>query len=363
MAGREGSTGSIVQLNWKQKKNTEGDVIQENPVYQRIPNYADSNPVEEIDLQTLSPRVFSREFVHQNRPCVIRGGGKHWPAVTRWASLDYLKDKFGHQEVNVNTRGIKPQTVNMLTLSMERHRQALEYKRCFVSTAKMKFRDFVDKAEHAPAEELPEFFCMYSQAFRPQNPFANLAEDCGSFAFLPRPRNSRLCLYPFRSVFMYRRGITDWHFHPTAGAILTQIRGSKEVVLLPPDNSTWERFLPLLKNEIHVCNADLGKYPEFAKVRPVRAHLLSGDCLYIPTHWWHLVATDAPHFGMSVPTWWDSPLHIQADISRKIARHSIRMMTDSRSLAFKLAYLSLLTGSALSAPLVRLFYGTAAAKG
>ena len=191
------------------ERSTEGDVIQENPVYQRIPNYADSDSVEEIDLQTLSPRVFSREFVHQNRPCVIRGGGKHWPAVTKWASLDYLKDKFGHQEVNVNTRGIKPQTVDLHTLSMERHPQALEYERCFVSTAKMKFRDFVDKAEHAPAEELPEFFCMYSQALRSPNPFANLAEDCGSFAFLPRPRNSRLCLYPFRSVFMYRRGITD----------------------------------------------------------------------------------------------------------------------------------------------------------
>lgn len=343
------------------EERKEGGVIQANPVYRRIPNYADSSPVEEVDLQALSPRVFAREFIHRNRPCVIRGGGRHWPAVSRWASLDYLKDKCGDLEVNVNTRGIKPQTKH--ALAEERRRQAVEYEQSFVSTVKMKYRDFVDKAEHAPAEELPEFFCMYSQTFHPQSPFASLAEDCGSFAFHPRPRNSFLCVYPFRSVFMYRRGITDWHYHPTADAVLTQVRGSKEVLLLPPDNLTWERFLPLLRNEIHICNADLDKYPEFAKVHPVHAHLQPGDCLFIPTLWLHMVATDASHFGMSVPTWWDAPLHIQADIRRKIARHAIHMVSSGASLAYNIKYLSLLTGGALSAPLARLFYGTAAAKG
>lgn len=54
--------------------------------------------VDEEHGSEISPLVFMREYVSQNRPFVLRGGAKHWPALKRW-TLPYLVSDFSVQSV------------------------------------------------------------------------------------------------------------------------------------------------------------------------------------------------------------------------------------------------------------------------
>jgi len=57
--------------------------------------------VDEEHGSEISPLVFMREYVSQNRPFVLRGGAKHWPALKRW-TLPYLSQKLGDKKFTVD---------------------------------------------------------------------------------------------------------------------------------------------------------------------------------------------------------------------------------------------------------------------
>ena len=46
-----------------------------------------------------SPMEFHRDYVSRNKPVIIRGGIKHWPALEKWSN-QYICDKLGDIEVN-----------------------------------------------------------------------------------------------------------------------------------------------------------------------------------------------------------------------------------------------------------------------
>ena len=46
-----------------------------------------------------SPLVFHRDYVSRNKPVIIRGGVKQWPALDKWSN-QYICDKLGDLEVN-----------------------------------------------------------------------------------------------------------------------------------------------------------------------------------------------------------------------------------------------------------------------
>jgi len=48
-----------------------------------------------------SPLEFARDFVHQNRPCIITGAMDDWPAMSKWTD-DYLLSKLAGIEVSIN---------------------------------------------------------------------------------------------------------------------------------------------------------------------------------------------------------------------------------------------------------------------
>jgi len=48
-----------------------------------------------------SPLEFARDFVHQNRPCVITGAMDEWPAMSKWTD-DYLLERLAELELSIN---------------------------------------------------------------------------------------------------------------------------------------------------------------------------------------------------------------------------------------------------------------------
>src|SRR5262245_50261153 len=59
----------------------------------RFPNYDRAYEVEVVQAD-LSEPDFMERFVLRHRPCVVRGGAKHWPAVKKW-DVELLRSAAG----------------------------------------------------------------------------------------------------------------------------------------------------------------------------------------------------------------------------------------------------------------------------
>jgi len=58
--------------------------------------------VERIPFSSFNVLSFYREFVSQNKPCIITGAVDHWPAVRNWKDMNYLADRLNDVEVSVD---------------------------------------------------------------------------------------------------------------------------------------------------------------------------------------------------------------------------------------------------------------------
>ena len=53
-------------------------------------------------VERLTPAQFLRDFVLPNKPCIITGLMKDWPAMRHWTDDDYLRAKLGDKKVSIN---------------------------------------------------------------------------------------------------------------------------------------------------------------------------------------------------------------------------------------------------------------------
>lgn len=56
--------------------------------------------IDEVD-GAIDPLVFLREYVAPNKPLIIRGGVRHWPAMEKW-TRDYMEGLAGEIEISVD---------------------------------------------------------------------------------------------------------------------------------------------------------------------------------------------------------------------------------------------------------------------
>jgi hypothetical protein len=294
-----------------------------NPDYARVPNYDCAVDVAERDVDTLSAAAFRSEYVLRSRPLVIRRGARHFPAFTRWRSLDYLKSTCGSVEVEVHDT---PVTEADPLLSSPERRTVLALLRLTSSGTKQSFADFLDAA--TSAEDLGSGLrFLYSVPISRGGRLGALGGDVAELPFLRGLPPVLFGAYPTRNVYFYRSGVTDHHYHVGAEAVLAQILGTKEVLLLPPSERVWSYMSVVTGKGLHAFQEDLHAYPAARTVVPYRAVLEPGDALYIPVYWWHFVSTrGGTGLGASVPTWWRSPLRMQLDLRFPAARASLRAL-------------------------------------
>jgi quercetin dioxygenase-like cupin family protein len=286
-----------------------------------VPNYTSALSVHECDVTALDERTFRTRFVNRNRPCHIRGAARHWPAFRAWQSIDHLKALCGSAKVPVHR---VPRVEGDSTIFSADKKRRLEEMRDEPEV--MPCSEFLDRASAAEEDET-ELFFLYSMRTTKGAPLECLAADIGTFPFLQRPPRSLLNIYPQNSIYLYRSAVTDWHYHASAEALQTQIRGTKEVILLPPSDEVWTVMSALQREVVHTYDADIDGRPGGRDLVPYRVLLQPGDALYIPNHWWHLVSTVGHRsLGATVPTWWDSPLHVQLDLRFPAARQSMKSL-------------------------------------
>lgn len=278
----------------------------------RTPNYARALAVDSIDASAISPEQFQREYVARNRPCVLRGAVTHWPAFERWQHPDYLKSKVD----NVMLSARSAPTAEYVGVADQAIRADLEAKDRAIFEH-ITFHDFIDRATTS-AEQL----VLHSIPLNGRTGLQALNADVAAFSFVRNLAGSRM--YPSIRAFFYRHSYTDWHYHASDEALMTQVVGSKEVLLLAPDQASWDAMWPVLCQTGYGFGVDHQRFPKYAEIRPSRVIVNAGDALFIPTYWWHAVASVDNQFGITVAATFKTPLHINADWrfpgTRRLAR-------------------------------------------
>lgn len=280
--------------------------------FAHTPNYARARPLESIDAGALSEAQFQRDYVMQNRPCVLRGAVRHWPACTKWATPGYLKERCANPPMSARTEPM-PQYIHA---AHDAIRDTL-LKRFDDTHHQMAFHDFLDQAQAAPRQ-----LVLGSVDLSVHSPVGPLHEDLGDFPFLKTLSASRM--YPAHRAFIYRHSYTDWHYHATDEALMTQVVGTKEVLLLPPDQRTWDALWPVVCQTGFLYGVDQQRFPLYGAIEPLRVVVEAGDALYIPTYWWHAVASIDNQFGVTVAATFKTPLHVNGNLRFPATRRFIK---------------------------------------
>jgi hypothetical protein len=286
--------------------------------FAHTPNYARATPLESIDAASVTEEAFHRHYVMQNRPCVLRGAVSHWPACVKWRQPGYLKARSANVMMSARTEPMA-QYIHAAHPSIRDHL----LKRYEDTHHPMPLHDFLDQAQSAPRQ-----LVLGSVDLSVQSPVGPLHEDLGDFPFLKTPPPSRM--YPAHRAFIYRHSYTDWHYHATDEALMVQVVGTKEVLLLPPDQATWDALWPAVCQTGFLFGVDQARFPAFGTIAPIRVIVRPGDALYIPTYWWHAVASIDDQFGVTVAATFKTPLHINGDLRFPATRRFIKRYWRSR---------------------------------
>ncbi|KAJ8710765.1 hypothetical protein PYW08_009280 [Mythimna loreyi] len=289
------------------------------------------------ETNDLEPLQFYRDYVSKNIPVVIRSHCSHWPAVTKW-NADYFRKTIPDKKVTVAV------TPNGLADGITRNKDG---KDCFVMPFEvdMTMKEFLDGLEQKKDS--------YIQYIQKQNSnltldFPELLPDVfGDIPFASEAFNKD----PDAVNFWMgdERAVTSMHKDPYEN-IYCVIDGYKDFILIPPTDlpfvpykrypqavfqhkddkwdivsvSTGAREIvdsggigdeEVIYDEglpwicIDPLDPNLTKYPEFEKAHVYSVRLNKGDCLYLPSLWFHHVRQS--HGCIAVNYWYDMDFDIK----------------------------------------------------
>ena len=284
----------------------------------RFPNHARSGAVEEVDALSISRADFIHHYVNRNRPCLVRNAVRHWPAFERWQQLSYLARHSHNNAVVVRSR-VVPEVIGWALPEVKARLTA--YANSVYRD--MPFHAFLDGLEEGTSPWVADS-CQFSEG----SAMEPMKQDVGGLPFMPTLGKS--LAYPAHRTFLYRNSYTDWHFHVTDETFMAQVVGAKEVLILPPDQATWQALRPVIEQTGQLYQIDTERFPGTHTLQPLRTVVEPGDALYIPVYWWHAVQSLDDLYGATVAATFRTPLHVSGDIRSPIARRVLRQYLFSR---------------------------------
>jgi ribosomal protein L16 Arg81 hydroxylase len=226
---------------------------------------------------------FYRNYVSKSIPVVLRGYAKQFPAFDKWKTDEYIISKIGDVQVRVETS-----TTNHYT----------------GDRSKMKFTLF----------SFEQFLQHYSQPDRKVNYY--LAQtDMKNFEALhpdfpkyPHVFGKRMKHDVTQLWYGAGGQVTPMHFDENEN-MLCQIHGSRTFTLIDPYFNDMV-YIDNEKTQVYTLvdakKPDLEKYPLFKYTKQLKVHVNAGDCVYLPSYWYHMVES-APGRNVAV-NWWYMPV-------------------------------------------------------
>ncbi|KAH8379282.1 hypothetical protein KR009_003991 [Drosophila setifemur] len=271
--------------------------------------------VVELD-QVPTALEFCRDFYAKNQPVVIRQA-LSWPAIGKWTP-EYLIKALNDKKVDV---AITPNGyADGLASQKGREYFVLPLEK------KMKLSEVVRRLDD------PTGAVHYIQK---QN--SNLSQDLPELAADLRVSDLDFAQQSFNkppdAINFWlgdERAVTSMHKDPYENMYCV-VAGRKDFILIPPhqlscvprgiyptgvyqttDNGQF--YIEPLRDEdggeqltewvsIDPLAPDLGKYPEYARARPLEVSVFAGDILYLPNYWFHHVRQS--HKCIAVNFWYD----------------------------------------------------------
>jgi hypothetical protein len=230
-------------------------------------------PIPVIDGTAITRNEFEAEYLKPQKPVVLRGLWKQYPAYTRW-NMDFFREIMGDFEVALYSSKLANPSQ---TLS--------------VPHTKMPFDKYLDLIEKEPTDLRLFLFPVFK--YKPE-----LLKD------FDYPKiTGRYLKIPFL-FFGPKESVTRMHQDiDLSNVFLTQFTGRKRVVLFAPGQSPLLYRLPFnVHSTVDIDHPDFDTYPGLKYAEGCTSILEFGDTLFMPSGYWHHIEYLEGGFGLSVRT-------------------------------------------------------------
>ncbi|MBJ6145968.1 cupin-like domain-containing protein [Hymenobacter sp. BT559] len=219
----------------------------------------------------LSQQELLAEYVQPGLPVVLTDVAHRWGAMGKFTPT-FFKEHYGHL-----TKVIKGQTYSMAEVT-----------------------DLI--LTSSPANPAPYPFNLNIEEFFPEL-LADLQPEIvfGKSDRVKHPLLPKLMLRGTQvyELFLGGNGACFPYLHVDALYLhtqITQLYGSKEFILFPPNQTPY--LYPRPDNEkvsqVDIFNPDYEKFPLFKHATPVRVMVEEGETILFPTKWWHTTQIHEP---------------------------------------------------------------------
>ncbi len=228
-------------------------------------------------VEDISPEDFKKNYYNLQKPLIIKGLAKKWPAYSKW-NWDFFIDKVGTTEVGVYNN-VKSDSYTPIN----------------TADGYMHFGEYLKKVKAGPLDLRIFLFNIFQHA-------PDIVKD---FTWPDHLMSGFVKKYPM--LFVGGKGsITHMHFDIDMSHILhTQFVGRKKVLLFPHGEQyklyrkPWE-VLSLANYANYSTDFDYETYPAVKMAKGYEVILEHGDTLYMPAGFWHHMEYLDAGFAMSL---------------------------------------------------------------
>lgn len=259
-----------------------------------LPGIEKAKQAPSINVSDLNQQNFYKDWVANNKPCLIKGAVKHWQATQKVKDEDYwlsICDDFD--------------------ISIYPHMNYNMWERQKVDSEQITFHNAI-KRLHRNEDYI---LSIPSEKVSTSNRFSELIKEMPGFSFLSNRIKPRM--YDQRRFFMYRRAATSWHYHNIDETLMCQVSGTKKVALFSPDIPRAGYVCEFLTEELYLEGKQMDST---LKLEPMIITVEEGDALYIPPYWHHAVVPVDDQIGFTLAYCWKSPWYKLGDFSNYFVR-------------------------------------------
>lgn len=225
-------------------------------------------------VENISKKEFIENFYKPQKPVLITGLTKNWPAYEKW-KLDYIQERAGEQIV-----------------PLYNNEPAKDKQSVYAPVKEMKLYDYIELLKTEPTDLRIFFYNILKEMPELLKDFDY--PDIGLKFFKKLPA---LFFGGGESkVFMhYDIDLPDsLHIH---------FDGDKDVTLFSPEQTPYLYKVPFsIHNieDIDMDRPDFEKYPALKYAEGIKAEMKHGDALYMPSGYWHSIRYLNGGFSMTL---------------------------------------------------------------